>query len=124
MPETQRGLGNATVGRREADVAGCAGRARLASVRSRLTGATNKVVRLPALRRPLISGPELQLTPRIRARARRSAGKCSGDAVETIRTMRQPGRRTCAAGTRCAARRMPRGGLFDIVKHDDGRAGV
>ena len=36
---------------------GCAGRLRLASVASRLTGATMfKVVRLPALRRPLGSG--------------------------------------------------------------------
>ena len=36
---------------------------------------------------------------------------------------RRPGREKCAAGTRCAARRRPRSGLFDIVKNDDGRAG-
>jgi hypothetical protein len=32
--------------------------------------------------------------------------------------MQQTGRRKCAAGTRCAARPTPRGGLFDIVKKD------
>jgi hypothetical protein len=31
---------------------------------------------------------------------------------------RRPGREKCAAGTRCAARRRPRSGLFDIVKKD------
>jgi len=83
-----------------------------------------KVVRLPALRRPLISGSELQLTPRIWARAppkrRPRQRRCGGQRTTT----RQPGRRKCAAGTRCAVRQTPRGGLFDIVKNDDGRRAV
>ncbi len=37
---------------------------------------------------------------------------------------RRPGREKCAAGTRCAARRRPRSGLFDIVKKDGGRASL
>jgi hypothetical protein len=36
---------------------------------------------------------------------------------------REPETQTCATGTRGAARREPRSGLFDIVKKDDGRAG-
>ena len=80
-----------------------------------------KVVRLPALRRPLISGSELQLTPRIWARARRSAGRCSGEMRwRQSNTTRQPGHRKCAAGTRRAARSGPCSGLFDIVKQDGG----
>ena len=81
-----------------------------------------KVVRLPALRRPLISGSELQLTPRIWARAppkrRPRQLRCGGD--KRRGTTRAPQR---AAGMRDAARQMPRSGLFDIVKNDDGRAG-
>src|SRR4051794_3447480 len=56
MPETQRGLGNATVERREADVPVARdGHARKRECRA-FTSATNKVLRLPALRRPLIFG--------------------------------------------------------------------
>ena len=94
---------------------------RLASVRSRLTGAT-KVVRLPALRRPLISGPELQLTPRIRARAppkrRHMQRRCGGDKA----TRRDNPGAENAPRERDGLRVRPRGGLFDIVKNDDGRA--
>jgi len=122
MPETQRSLGNATVERREADVPVARdGHASQAWGRV-LPARRTKVVRLPALRRPLISGSELQLTPRIWARAppkrRPRQRRCGGQRTTT----RQPGRRKCAAGTRCAVRQ--RGGLFDIVKNDDGRRAV
>jgi hypothetical protein len=81
-----------------------------------------KVVRLPALRRPLISGPELQLTPRIRARAppkrRHMQRRCGGDKA----TRRDNPGAENAPRERDGLRVRPRGGLFDIVKNDDGRA--
>src|SRR3954471_20281781 len=70
---------------------------------------------------PLISGPELQLTPRIRARAppkrRQMQRRCGGD-KETRRD--NPGAEN-APRERDGLRVRPRGGLFDIVKKDDGR---
>ena len=64
---------------------------------SRLANATTEIVRLSALRPPLVG--------------------VGANGKETRAQQR-------AAGTRCAARRIrPRSGLFDIVKKDDGRAG-
>src|SRR3954470_15464824 len=67
---------------------------------------------------PLGSGPELKLTPRIWARARRSAGTCSGDVVETKKN--DATTRGCknAPRERDVLRVRPRSGLFDIVKND------
>ena len=83
----------------------------------------SKAVRLPALRLPLGSGSELQLMPRMRARAqpkqrqvqRRRGGDKEGrrdnpDAENAPRERDRPG------GTK------PPGGLFDIVKNDAARA--
>ena len=114
---------SATVERREADVPVARdGHARKRECRA-LTSATTAVTP-PGVPPAPISGPELQLTPRIWARAppkrRPRQRRCGGQRTTT----RQPGRRKCAAGTRCAVRQTPRGGLFDIVKNDDGRRAV
>ena len=90
---------------------------RLASVRSRPRSAAD--LGSDASRRsagPLISGPELQLTPRIGREPAEAPANAAESGAKWIRD--QPGRRKCAAGTRCAARRRPRSGLFDIVKRE------
>jgi len=91
MPETQRSLGNATVERREADVPVARdGHASQAWGRV-LPARRTKVVRLPALRRPLISGSELQLSQGFGREPRRSAGQGSGDAVDKEQRRDNPG---------------------------------
>ena len=92
---------------------------RLASVASRPTSATTGSAPPGAPPAPSFSGSELQLTPRTSGasppKRRQMQRRCGGDKEDTTQ---QPGRRKCAAGTRCAARRRPRSGLFDIVKKD------
>ena len=95
---------------------------RLASAASRLTSATNKVVRLPALRRPPHFGVGAAADakdygaspPKRRQRQRRW--------VETKRDGRtNPGAKT-RRGNETGCVDKPRGGLFDIVKRERGAA--
>ena len=105
MPETQRGLGNATVERREADVPVARdGHARKRECRA-LTSATTAVTPPgvpPALS---FSGPELQLTPRIWREPAEAPAHAAENAVETkkrdattrARKMRRGNEMCCAA---------------------------
>ena len=105
MPETQRGPGNATVERREADVPVARdGHARKRECRA-LTSATTAVTPPgvpPALS---FSGPELQLTPRIWREPAEAPAHAAENAVETkkrdattrARRMRRGNEMCCAA---------------------------
>ena len=103
---------------------GCAGRARLASVRSRLTGATNKGSTPPGAPPAPHFGAGAAADAKDLGASPPKRRQCSGDAVETKKNDATTRAQKCAAGTRCAARQKPRSGLFDIVKNDDGRRAV